>query len=163
VFFILVFSVNAYEDYKIQHQKFITVYNINQTFAMQIFDGKKSILIADSSLLNNADKFHFHIQQHIWACGITDIDTILFSNNLQISLNKMKLNIGKSILPNYINILTQKTFIDTNLLGNNSDSVIISSKLKTNQGQTISKFLSYKNINVNNVMENGAFTFNIEP
>jgi competence protein ComEC len=163
VFFILVFSVNAYEDYKIQHQKFITVYNINQTFAMQIFDGKKSILIADSSLLNNADKFHFHIQQHIWACGITDIDTILFSNNLQISLNKMKLNIGKSILPNYINILTQKTFIDTNLLGNNSDSVIISSKLKTNQGQTISKFLSYKNINVNNVMENDAFTFNIEP
>ncbi len=163
VFFILVFLVNAYEDYKIQHQKFITVYNINKTFAMQIFDGNKSILIADSSLLNNADKIHFHIQQHIWACRITDIDTILFSNNLQISLNKMKLNIGKTILPDCINILTQKTFIDTNLIKNNTASVIISSKLKTNQAQTISKFLSYKNINGNNVMENGAFTFNIEP
>lgn len=163
VFFILVFLVNAYEDFKIQQQKFITVYNINQTFAMQIFDGNKSILIVDSSLLNNSDKFHFHIQQHIWAHGITDVDTILFSNNLQISLNKMRLNIGKTVLPDCINILTQKTFIDTNLIKNNTASVIISSKLKTNQAQTISKFLSNKNINGNNVMENGAFTFNIEP
>ncbi len=163
VFFILVFLVNAYEDFKIQQQKFITVYNINQTFAMQIFDGNKSILIVDSSLLNNSDKFHFHIQQHIWAHGITDVDTILFSNNLQISLNKMRLNIGKTVLPDCINILTQKTFIDTNLIKNNRASVIISSKLKTNQAQTISKFLSNKNINGNNVMENGAFTFNIEP
>lgn len=162
-FFILVFLVNAYEDFKIQQQKFITVYNINQTFAMQIFDGNKSILIVDSSLLNNSDKFHFHIQQHIWAHGITDVDTILFSNNLQISLNKMRLNIGKTVLPDCINILTQKTFIDTNLIKNNTASVIISSKLKTNQAQTISKFLSNKNINGNNVMENGAFTFNIEP
>ncbi len=163
VFFILVFLVNAYEDFKIQQQKFITVYNINQTFAMQIFDGNKSILIVDSSLLNNSDKFHFHIQQHIWAHGITDVDTIPFSNNLQISLNKMRLNIGKTVLPDCINILTQKTFIDTNLIKNNNASVIISSKLKTNQAQTISKFLSNKNINGNNVMENGAFTFNIEP
>jgi hypothetical protein len=130
---------------------------------MQIFDGNKSILIVDSSLLNNADKFCFHIQQHIWACGITDIDTIPYSNNLQISLNKMRLNIGKNVLPDCINILTQKTFIDTNLIKNNRASLIISSKLKINQAQTISKFLSLKNINVNNVMENGAFTFNIEP
>ena len=163
VFFILVFLVNAYEDYKIQHQKFITVYNINKTFAMQIFDGNKSILIADSTLLNDADKFHFHIQQHIWACGITDIDTIPYSNNLQISLNKTRLNIGKTVLPDYTNILTQKTFIDTNLVKNKTASVIISSKLKANQAQTISKFLNFKNISVNNVMENGAFTFNIEP
>jgi hypothetical protein len=162
-FFILVFLVNAFENYKIQHQKFITVYNINQTFAMQIFEGNKSIFIADTSLLNNSDKLHFHIRQHIWACGITKIDTIPYLNNLQISLNKTRLNIGKSVLPNCINILTHKTNIDTNLLKNNHGSVIISSKLKSNQAQTISKILRFKNISVNNVMENGAFTFNIEP
>jgi competence protein ComEC len=163
MFFILVFLVNAFEDYKIQQQKFITIYNINQTFAMQIFDGSKSIFIADTSLLNNSDKLNFHIRQHIWACGIIKIDTIPYLNNLQISINKAKLNIGKTILPNNINILTQNTFIDTNLLKNNFNSVIISSKLKVNQAQNISKFLNNKNINVNNVMENGAFTFNIEP
>ncbi len=32
---------------------------------MQIFQGNKSTLIADTSILHNADKFHFHIQQHI--------------------------------------------------------------------------------------------------
>jgi hypothetical protein len=163
MFFILVFLVNAFEDYKIQQQKFITIYNINQTFAMQIFDGSKSIFIADTSLLNNSDKLNFHIRQHIWACGIIKIDTIPYLNNLQISINKAKLNIGKTILPNNINILTQNTFIDTNLLKNNFNSVIISSKLKVNHAQNISKFLNNKNINVNNVMENGAFTFNIEP
>ncbi|MCF8429577.1 MAG: hypothetical protein K9G64_05545, partial [Bacteroidia bacterium] len=147
---------------KIQHQKFITVYNINKTFAMQIFDGNKSILLADSSLLNDADKFHFHIQQHIWACGITEVDTIPYTSNLQISLNKIKINIGKTVLPNYTNILTQKTYIDTNLVKINNALVIISSKLKANQAQIISKILSPKNISVNNVMENGAFNFNIE-
>jgi competence protein ComEC len=163
IFFILVFLINAFEDYKIQKQKFITVYNINKTFAMQIFDGNKSIFIADTSLINNTNKIQFHIQQHIWASGITKIDTIPFFNNLQISLNKTRLNIGKTVLPNCINILTEKTFIDTNLLKNNFSSVIISSKLKTNHAQIISKFLIDKNISVNNVMENGAFTINIEP
>jgi hypothetical protein len=155
--------VNGYEDYKIQHQKFVTVYNINKTFAMQIFDGNKSILIADSSLLNDADKFHFHLQQHIWACGIIDVDTIPFANSLQLTLNQLNLNIGKSILPNYTNILTQKTFIDTNSIPIKNATVIISSKLKTHQAKTIIKHLQNKKFFVNNVMDNGAFTFNIDP
>lgn len=163
LFFVLVFMVNGYEDYKIQQQKFITVYNINKTFAMQIFDGNKSILIADSSLINDADKFHFHLQQHIWACGITDVDTIRLTSNLQISLNNTKLNIGNSVLPNYTNILTQKTFIDTNSIQNKNATIVISSKIKNQQSQIIAKLLKNKNINVNNVLENGAFTFNIEP
>jgi len=161
--FVLVFMVNGYEDYKIQQQKFVTVYNINKTFAMQIFDGNKSVLIADSSLINDADKFHFHLQQHIWACGITEVDTIRLTNNLQITLNNLKLNIGNSVLPNYTNILTQKTFIDTNSIPTKKATVIISSKLKTHQAQTIAELLKNKEIIVNNVMENGAFTFNIEP
>lgn len=163
LFFILVFIVNAYEDYKIQQQKFITIYNINKTFAMQIFDGNKSTIIADTSLLNNSDKFHFHLQQHIWACGITKVDTIPFYQDLQVNLNDLKLNIGKSILPNCINILTQKTFVDTNNLTTNHELVVLSSKLKINQAQSIAKLLKNNNIQVNNVMENGAFTFNIEP
>ena len=162
LFFVLVFMVNGYEDYKIQQQKFVTVYNINKTFAMQIFDGNKSVLIADSSLINDADKFHFHLQQHIWACGITEVDTIRLTNNLQISLNNMKLNIGNSVLPNYTNILTQKTFIDTNSIQIKNETIVISSKLKNHQAQIIAKLLKNKNINVNNVLENGAFTFNIE-
>ncbi|MFZ4798228.1 MAG: ComEC/Rec2 family competence protein [Bacteroidia bacterium] len=163
LFFILVFMVNAYEDYKIQHQKFVTVYNINKTFAMQIFDGNKSILIADSSLLNDADKFHFHLQQHIWACGITAVDTIAFTNNIQITLNNLKLNIGKTILPNYINILTQKSFIDTNSIKTQNNVILISSKLETNYAKKIEKLLKNKKIKINNIIENSAFTFNIEP
>jgi hypothetical protein len=46
---------------------------------------------------------------------------------------------------------------------NNISSVILSSKLKPNQAQAIIKHLENKNLFVNNVMENGALTFNIEP
>jgi len=161
-FFVLVFIVNAYEDFKIQHQKFITIYNINKTVALQIVDGTKSTIVADSSLLHNPDKFHFHLQQHIWASGITKVDTLTFKHNLQIEINQLKLNIGNTILPNYINILTEKTFIDTNQLTPNT-KIILSTKLNNSQSQSIAKYLKTKNILANNVGENGAITINIEP
>ncbi len=161
IFYILVLIVNTYEDFKTENQKFITIYNINKTFAMQIVDGQKSTLIADTSLINDKDKFHFHLQQHIWASGITKVDTINFNNNLQIKIDQLKINIGNKILPNYTNILTEKIYIDTNLLAVNTP-VIISSKLNNLQSQSIVKFLKTKNVLTNNVLENGAITINIE-
>jgi hypothetical protein len=160
-FFIMVFIVNAYEDFKIENQKFITIYNINKTFAMQIVDGPKSTLIADASLINDGDKFHFHLQQHIWACGITEVDTIIFNQNLTLKINQLKVNIGNKILSNYTNILTEKIHIDTNLLTNNTP-IIISSKLNNLQSQSIAKFLKPKSVLLNNVLENGSITINIE-
>jgi len=124
-------------------------------------DGQKSTLIADTSLINDEDKFHFHLQQHIWASGITKIDTIKFKNNLQIKIDQLKINIGNKILPNHTNILTEKIYIDTNLLAVNTP-VIISSKLNNLQYQSIVKFLKTKNVLTNNVLENGAITINIE-
>ena len=161
IFYILVLIVNTYEDFKTENQKFITIYNINKTFAMQIVDGQKSTLIADTSLINDEDKFHFHLQQHIWASGITKVDTINFKNNLQIKIDQLNINIGNKILPNYTNILTEKIYIDTNLLAVNTP-VIISSKLNNLQSQSIAKFLKTKNILADNVLENGAITINIE-
>lgn len=161
IFYILVLIVNTYEDFKTENQKFITIYNINKTFAMQIVDGQKSTLIADTSLINDEDKFHFHLQQHIWASGITKIDTINFKNNLQIKIDQLNINIGNKILPNHTNILTEKIYIDTNLLAVNTP-VIISSKLNNLQSQSIVKFLKTKNVLTNNVLENGAITINIE-
>jgi hypothetical protein len=161
IFYILVLIVNTYEDFKTENQKFITIYNINKTFAMQIVDGQKSTLIADTSLINDEDKFHFHLQQHIWASGITKVDTINFKNNLQIKIDQLNINIGNKILPNYTNILTEKIYIDTNLLPVNTP-VIISSKLNNLQSQSIAKFLKTKNILADNVLENGAITINIE-
>lgn len=161
IFYILVLIVNTYEDFKTENQKFITIYNINKTFAMQIVDGQKSTLIADTSLINDEDKFHFHLQQHIWASGITKIDTINFKNNLQIKIDQLKINIGNKILPNHTNILTEKIYIDTNLLAVNTP-VIISSKLNNLQSQSIVKFLKTKNVLTNNVLENGSITINIE-
>jgi hypothetical protein len=130
---------------------------------MQIVDGPKSILIADTSLINDGDKFHFHIQQHIWACGINKIDTVPFNGDTQLKLGNLKINIGGSILPNYTNILTSNTIIEKPLLIENNTLIILSSKLKSNQNQAIAKQLESNYSIVKNVLENGAITINIEP
>lgn len=162
VFFLLVFLVSAVEKYKNSNQKFITIYNIKNTFAMQIVDGTKSTLIADTSLLNNEDKFHFHLQQHIWASGIKQIDTIPYYNNLQVEINSVKYNIGNTILPNHTNIITSYTFVDSTVLKLIETPIIISSKLTKKQNKGLANFLTKNNILVNNVLENGAITLNIE-
>ncbi len=162
VFFLLVFLVSGVEKYKNSNQKFITIYNIKQTFAMQIVDGIKSTLIADTSLLNNEDKFHFHLQQHIWASGIKHIDTIPFNNNLQVEINSVKYNIGNTILPNHTNIITGYTYLDSSVLKSIETPIIISSKLTKKQSNGLVNFLNKNKILVNNVLENGAITLNIE-
>ncbi|MBJ7427812.1 MAG: ComEC family competence protein [Bacteroidia bacterium] len=162
LFFVLVFLVNAYEDFKIENQKFITIYNINKTLAMQIVNGTQSTIIADSSLLHNPDKFHFHLQQHIWASGINKVDTIPFNQNLQLKINQVNINLGNRILPNYTNILTGKTDIDSSQLAP-ATKIILSSKLNKNQTEKIIGNLKTKNILTESVLENGAITINIEP
>lgn len=160
--FLLVFIFSSIENYNSSKQKFVTIYNIKNTFAMNIVDGNKSVLIADTSLLNNPDKFHFHLQQHIWAKRINKVDTIPFNNHLKIDINETKLNIGETIEPNCINILTAFSYIDTAHLKTIQSPIILSSKLLMKQSKRLENLLKQKNILVNNVSENGALTINIE-
>lgn len=156
--FTLFFCIYGFRYYQILNQKTVTVYNINKTFAMQIMNGTKSTLIADSSLLHNPDKIRFHIQQHIWACGITQVDTLVLKENTSIQLPNHKINISNSILPNFTNILIQKPVLTNQPILENT-RVIASPRVN---GANLQE-LKTKHILLNNVQENGAITINIEP
>lgn len=160
---LLLAITHAVEQIKISRQQFICLYNINKTFAMQIFQGNKSTLIADTSLLNDPDKFHFHIQQHIWACGIENIDTIAYTEPMQLQVQNKNIVIDAGIHENTINILTHKQAIDTTQLFPPNKLVLFSSKLNNRQMKKLLEVLNTKNLSVKNVCENGAITINLEP
>jgi hypothetical protein len=129
---------------------------------MQIFDGNKSILISDTSLLRDSNKFRFHLQQHIWANQAKKTDTIPFLNQLNLTVGSLKLNIGQGIKDSCINILTKNTFIDTSKVYARNTQVVFSSKISLHQAKNMAHFLSFKNILPYNCMESGALTINIE-
>jgi competence protein ComEC len=156
--FICFFSIYGFRYFQILNQKSITVYNINKTFAMQIMNGTKSTLIADSALLCNPDKIRFHIQQHIWASGIKKVDTILLRENSIIQLPDEKINISNLIVPNFTNILTGKPSWKNTPIPTNT-KVIASSKIN----KTGLEKLKSNHFLLTNVQEIGAITVNIEP
>lgn len=160
---LLLAVTHTIEQVKISKQQFICLYNINKTFAMQIVQGTKSTLIADASLLQDKDKFHFHLQQHIWACGIENVDTVAYTEPVQLQIQNTNIGIDAGKSENTINIITQKQAIDTTRTFKANELVLLSSKLSNKQSKLLLDLLHAKNLSVKNVCENGAITINLEP
>jgi competence protein ComEC len=156
-------SVHSYQNIKNYTQEFVCIYHIDKTFVMQIFQGNKSTLIADTSILHNADKFHFHLQQHIWACNIKQVDTIPYSAPISVKIKNTSFNIDK-VLNNAagINVFTlAPPESEINALPTNAN-VILSTKLKHKDAKRMTDLLNFKNIGVKNVRGNEAITLNLE-
>lgn len=64
------FMIQSYVSMQQKHQSRLVVYSIAKHTALQFFVGRESVLLADSTLLNDAQKFRFHIQQHNWKSGV---------------------------------------------------------------------------------------------
>ncbi|MFN4082604.1 MAG: ComEC/Rec2 family competence protein [Bacteroidia bacterium] len=91
-------TISAIDNFYSSSKKTLTLYNIKGHLALQAIYKNKSILIADSALIANSDKFHFHLQQHIWANKIKHIDTI-YCNFKPVSYNFNKTNFLVDALP----------------------------------------------------------------
>jgi len=68
---LLLFTSFTFKSYKHARQKKFIVYAIPKTSAYEFINGSKQLIIADSSLAKDANKFGFHIQNHHTKCGIT--------------------------------------------------------------------------------------------
>lgn len=73
-------SINVYNNVEINKRKTLTFYHIKNTTALSFINGKQCLFAADADLLNNKDKFHFHIQQHLWYKKAVITDTVIFNN-----------------------------------------------------------------------------------
>lgn len=91
----LIVLINIAESVRIARQNFMVVYHIKKHTALAVVTGNHARLIADTALLNDDYKFHFHLQQHIWASGIKRVDTIPFTGNIEVRVGDKKIIIGK--------------------------------------------------------------------
>ena len=74
IFVLLVFQV--VEGYKEAYQRKLIVYNVSKTSAYDFIDGRKHLLLADFSLINNENKLLFHIRHNWWDMGIKNVNMV---------------------------------------------------------------------------------------
>ncbi|MFZ4401696.1 MAG: ComEC/Rec2 family competence protein [Bacteroidales bacterium] len=67
---LLFFTSFSYKSLQQQQQRKFIVYAIPKTAAYEFMNGKKQLIITDTAMIKDDNKFGFHIQNHHTACGI---------------------------------------------------------------------------------------------
>lgn len=141
----------------------LVVYGIANSNVIHVINGSTSKLFIDDHVRYDKQKFRFHLQQHIWHCRLTHIDTL--SNQpiwQQVRLNgKQVLLSGENNCANPGNkpdilILRNRVPIEK-IVALNPRILIISGKLNAYQCKRMVEFCNANNIPVHNVMDSGAY------
>jgi competence protein ComEC len=162
--------VHLINQYKLQHQQHIIVYNINGSTAIDFIKGKKYWFVGDSTVSNNVSMHNFHIKP-----SRTYYQALAIDSNLVMSANPYHNFMNKTILVANQNYSFQKQLpvpIDILILSHNTKTNIDSLVAKANIKQIIADASnsSWKTkkwetdcnrlqIPFYNVQQNGAFTF----
>ncbi|NVN95573.1 MAG: ComEC family competence protein [Bacteroidetes bacterium] len=67
----MLFTSFTFKSYQHARQQKFIVYAVPKTSAYEFINGSKQVIITDSSLAKDANKFGFHIQNNHTKCGIT--------------------------------------------------------------------------------------------
>ncbi len=163
--FIILQSLHILQN---SRQKRLIVYNINRVAAIQIMDGHKAILIADSALLSNKNKLKFHLQQHLWRSGIEQQQTIPTDSSWKrIMINQKKIWITgtKNLMPNdsLCDLLIVKNNIDLEHLSKRCrfNNMIITSAIPSLKAKAMMDWCLQKNISVQYAAEKGAIELSL--
>jgi competence protein ComEC len=159
--------INAYQNITQHQQKAAWVYSINNSNAIQLVNGTHAVLLLDSNVRYDKQKFKFHLQQHVWQIGVETIDTLTPTANWQqIKMaNTTILLAGKQkYAPHYTNpdyLIIRHPLPVTLLVQVNPKQVIISGSLKPFYSKEIETFCQQKNIPVHHVTNSGAFNLSL--
>ena len=159
---------NGYEQYINQSQKSITFYNIPKANAFNIIQNGTANFYADSVLLNDEERFHFHVQQHIWSKGVDKVTKKRIEHSYLIHLPNRKLWINrkkialKEVTNNDIILLTERTFVDFSKKNNASNALfILCSDLSIGKRNYLANKLKELNILFVDLNETGAHSIEI--
>jgi competence protein ComEC len=149
-------------DIKQQTQQKLVIYSISNNNAVHLINGKTSLLMIDSSLLYDKQKFKFHMQQHIWQCGIRQTDTVLNNNAWKLiqAGTKQVLLSGTNMIhfKGPVHLLVVRHKLDMTLIGElNPAAVVITGTVKKKWAAAIERYCREKNIPVHHVLYSGAY------
>lgn len=154
---------NGYESFANLSQKSITFYSIPKASAFNIIQNGTSNFYADSVLINDEERFRFHVQQHIWSQRVDMVNKTSLDRSYVMHLPKRKLWVNRSKLDlidvanNDIVLVTQETFIDFNSISKAPEALfILSSDLSAQKRQYFANKLKELNILFVDLNETGA-------
>jgi competence protein ComEC len=145
--------------HKYQHK--LVVYCISKNNAIHIINGQNSVLYLDSNIRFDANKFKFHLQQHIWQSGITHIDTLPNQNDWNVlTLNNTKVLMSGSgriaPIPHDILIIRNNPHWET-LEKLQPKKIIIGSAVSSYVSNKILTHAKKSNIPCHQVVQSGAY------
>jgi competence protein ComEC len=146
----------------------VTIYHIKNHSALQLINGNKSILIADSGLLTDSDKMKFHLEQQLWHRKVNKTDTLamLLSgvytfNNLHIYVNAIP---DKTSTKNHYTVLlvTNKQFAKYFIKHTPAcNEVVINNSFSAYYQQLAALAATKQNINIRVLAKSGYVAYKI--
>lgn len=161
VFLLLFTVILSHQAISHNGQKKLVVYGVSGSNAVTIISGTSSVLFLDSNLRYDAQKFRFHLQQHIWQMGISCVDTITNSNwqGVHAGKNHIILSGKNRVHPGTTArvLVIRNEFPVEDIVPWNPAVVVISGTIKKKKAREIERYCRKKNITVHNVLYSGAF------
>jgi competence protein ComEC len=75
-----ILAVQVQQNYVESHQRRMVVYCAPRFTAIDLFDGKHNVFIADTAFMNNKSRMMFHVKHNWWDSG-SDIQTLVDRND----------------------------------------------------------------------------------
>lgn len=161
-------SINAYQHITLSGQNQLWVYSVNRLNAIQLIEGKKSMLLIDSAFKADKQKFRFHLQQHIWQNELIRVDTVLTTQQWTcLSVGKQHILLTGKEKPTWI-----KSEIDVLIVRNpvreewikylKPQMVVLTGTLSTGAARRLEAWLIKNQINRHNVTKSGAFKLSLQ-
>lgn len=159
-------SINCVHQLNNAQQQRIVIYSIKRDNAIHIIGGNKSVLLIDSNLRTDKQRFRFHLQQHIWSLGIKQIDTVSLKSNWQlVQFNNSKILISsKKGATNQTNVdlfIVRDPIKFAVLTQLKPKQVVLCGTLKKGYSKKLAAFCAQQHIPCHDVMSSGAFQLSL--
>ena len=157
-------AIFSYTKIKQANQQELTVYKVNNHFAMRILNGTKSYLFADDTLYADKDKMRFHLQQHFWNHGIKTeqvLSNLSQTHLIEVSGKHILLG-GDMVVEKDIHALILTKYIEPEKIARiNPEMIVIGSSLSVGKTNKLKMILEQMGFKVHAVRDSGAFQLSL--
>ncbi len=124
---ITLLAIDSSDNWAHKQQHKVTFYSVNNHTAIEIREGKKSVLLADSALLADEDAMLFHIKHNLWAGGIKQNESFELAGE---SKSKLHFKQQAVIDANELRILLFSEPSDSSYFSLKPDVIVVAGRIK---------------------------------
>jgi competence protein ComEC len=158
-------SIVGYQTWQQTQQQHLIVYSVNKATAVGMITGKQAVYILDSTLLTDKQKFRFHVQQHVWHRGITQLDTIYAADDWhELTLGDKRIVVSgkhKAIINSPDLLIVRFPLKEEELLAIQPKQVVINGSLSVKKSEQLLLLCNKHHIPAHVVVNSGAFELSL--